>query len=306
MALSVGFSYTEDMNVPLKHLNALRAFEAAARHESLAQAARDLNVSHSVISQHIKTLEAWFGVPLFVRLGNKVALTDEGRELLPHISSAFQTMKDACYNILKKHQRASLNVVAESAIASRWLRKRINAFSEEFPRIDVDLTVAWKPPLLTDGQADIIVNFETRRPTSGAIHHQLFPLDCFPACSPEMYAKLVDEHGAVNFDALPLVHDHGKQIWQMWYAKYAPESENWKSGKIYSDFSMAIDAAVDGEGAILADDIICQREIASGALVPLDVRTKRCAWYSASVSKEISKSSSAYVFLSWLRAYRDA
>lgn len=288
------------MENTLRHLNALRVFEAAARHSSFAKAAAELNVSHSVVSQHIRNLELWFGTDLFVRHGNRVELSDDGRDLHPQIASGMQTLTDASEALLRKTRSGTLVVSAEPAVASLWLRKRITEFCGLFPRIEVDLRPAWTPAQIGEGHADMIIHFATRMPQSGVRKDDLFPIDGYPAATPQVRDRLLGEEGAIDWDKAGLVHDNGKEVWHKWYAAHQPESPGWRKGKVYSDLSLAIDAAVDGEGVILADDILCQREIASGQLVRLDQRKVRCVWYQVAVHKGASKSAASSVFKDWL------
>ncbi|MES0827996.1 LysR family transcriptional regulator [Ruegeria sp. SCP11] len=288
------------MNSSLRHLNALRAFEAAARHQSISRAAEELNVSHSVVSQHVKTLEDWFGTELFVRSGNRITLSEDGRALLPRISSGMQTLKDACSDLLRATQKGTLIVSAEPALASLWLRKRITEFCAEFPKIDVDLRPAWQPPQLGEDHADIIIHFETRLPTADARIQRLFPIDGYPACAPHVREQLISEDGNIDWQEAPLVHDNGREIWHQWYLTYEPGSNRWQQGRLYSDLSLAIDAALDGEGIILADDVLCGKEMRSGTLVQLDARQIRCVWYSVALPKKSSRKPAVETFSNWL------
>jgi len=288
------------MRNALRHLNALRAFEVAARHSSFAKAAEELNVSHSVISQHIRNLEQWFGTDLFIRHGNRVELSDDGRDLQPQFASGFQTLTDACENLLRKTQTGTLVVSAEPALASLWLRKRVTEFCSLFPRIEVDLRPAWTPAQIGDGHADMIIHFETRIPKSGVEKDNLFPIDGYPASTPQVRTTLPMIKSAIDWDRAVLVHDNGKETWHKWYAAHEPDSSGWTMGRVYSDLSLAIDAAVDGEGVILADDILCQQEITSGRLVRLEDRSVRCVWYQIAVPRGTSKSTAAAFFRNWL------
>lgn len=288
------------MSTSLRHLNALRAFEAAARHQSIARAAAELNVSHSVVSQHVKNLEAWFGTELFNRAGNRIILNDAGRALLPRVSGGFQVLKDACSDLLRATQEGALTVSAEPALASLWLRKRVTEFCGEFPKIDIDLRPAWQPPRLGEGHADLIVHFETRLPTTGVRTHQLFPIDGYPACAPELRDKLLAGADGMKWQEAPLVHDNGREIWQKWFATHEPGSYRWEQGRVYSDLSLAIDAALDGEGIILADETLCEKEMKSGTLVKLDGRQIRCVWYSIAVPRRPTRKLAADTFTAWL------
>ncbi|OIN06588.1 LysR family transcriptional regulator [Oceanisphaera psychrotolerans] len=288
------------MNSSLRHLNSLRAFEAAARHCSFAKAAQELNVSHSVVSQHIKNLELWFGTKLFVRYGNRIELSDDGRMLMPQVANGFQILRDACESLLHQNQTGTVTVCAEPAIASRWLRRKITEFCGEYPRIEVDLKPVWTPLVTGDPSSSIVIHFEERIPANSTSQQRWFPIDGFPACSPELYKKIVYADAVALFYDLPLLHDSGRQTWQQWFSKYLPERREWEKGKVYSDLSLAIDAAVDGEGIILADNIICRKEIESGSLVRLDNRAIRCTWYSVATDNNKMQHPPVATFQSWL------
>lgn len=290
------------MKGSLRHLNALHAFEAAARHSSFAKAAAELNISHSVVSQHVKNLELWLDTKLFVRGGNRIDLTGDGRQLAPQIAHGLQILRDACDGMLRLTQSGVVKVSAEPAIASRWLRKRITEFGKEFPKIDVELKPAWRPPVLGDDHTDIIVHFEERIPLEGTNRARLFPIDGFPACAPQLLDRIERKDAVADFSALPLVHDNGRHIWYDWFLKHIPENEQWEVGKVYSDLSLAIDAAVDAEGVILADDIICRKEIDQGNLVKLDDRINRCTWYCIAVADDTQPNSAVAAFQNWLIA----
>lgn len=287
------------MTTYLRHLNALRAFEAAARHQSISKAADELNVSHSVVSQHVKNLEDWFGTDLFVRSGNRITLSADGRTLLPRISAGFQTLTDACSDLLRATQKGTLAISAEPALASSWLRKRISEFCEEFPKIDVDLRPDWRPPVLGKDLVDIIIHFETRLPATGAKRHQLFPLNGYPACAPPVREKLFKD-GAVDWHTAPLIHDNGREIWQKWYAAHEPGNDQWQQGRVHSELSLAIGAAVDAEGVFLADDILCAKELKSGDLVRIDDREILCVWYGIATQRKTARKPAVDTFVGWL------
>ncbi len=284
----------------LRHLNALRAFEAAARLGSFASAGRELNISSSVVSTHVKNLEDWFGTKLFVRTGNRVVLSEDGHRLIPQISTGFQSLRDGCIELLESRLHDTLTVVAEPALASLWLRSRLTYFCNEYPKIKVDLRPSWSPPSLASEHSDIIIHFDTRQPKTGVLRRELFPIDGFPACAPQLKGRLFDQNGCLDWNKVPLVHDNGRGIWCKWFAKHVPDSTAWQGGHVYSNLSLAIDAAKDGEGLILADEVLCERHLAEGTLVVLDERRVRCVWYSMTISKDTPKNSAAFTLQSWL------
>lgn len=284
----------------LRHLNALKAFASAAKYSSFAKAAAELNVSHSVVSQHVKNLEQWLGVALFTRYGNRIELSNAGQSLLPQITNGFQILRDACDGVRKPTLTTSLIVSAEPALASRWLRNRISQFCERYPFIDISLQPAWSPSVLGEQGVDIVMHFAERLSTTDAQIAGLFPIDGFPACSPKLYQTLANEDKALAVTQLPLIHDNGRDIWRQWFAQYQPQDASWEKGKVYSDLSLAIDAAVDGEGIILADKILCQKELASGQLVPLDERSIRCTLYECAFDRHSQKQQVITQLVDWL------
>lgn len=283
---------------PVSFLNAIRAFEAAARHESLAKAASELGVSHTVVSRHVRNLEQWLEAPLFVRSGNRVVLTEDARAASPKVTAAFQSINDTFDALRGAPRRSRIRVRAEPAFATRWLRRHAHGFRAEHPHFEIDIEAARTLPNRWDGMADVVIHFEERLPAAAGTALRLFPIDAYPACS-AAFAGL-SAGAPVDLRALPLVHDHGLDMWRAWFARYEPGSEAWRNGRVYSDLSLAIDAAVDGEGVFLADDIVCATELETGALVRLDDRTLRCTWYGAAFAEATASAPAIAAFRSWL------
>ncbi|WP_282091875.1 LysR family transcriptional regulator [Epibacterium ulvae] len=286
----------------LRHLNALRAFESAARNRSIAKAAAELHVSHSVVSQHVRNLEDWLQVPLFERHSNRIELSEDGKHLEPQIAYGLQILSDACDNILRLSQSGTVNISAEPAIASRWLRKKITDFCEQHPKIECNLRSEWRTPSIDEDQVDLIVHFEERLLRSRTDNERLFPIDGFPAAAK---SKIPEDFVANHTKALvdiPLIHDNGRHIWQHWFTEFNQDSTRWNTGKVHSDLSLAIEAAIDGEGMVLADAIICARELASGQLVKTDERTIRCTWYRVAIDENTPSNSASIVLRDWLIA----
>lgn len=288
------------MTRPTAFLNAIRAFEAAARHESFAKAAAELGVSHTVVSRHIRNLEQWLGTAVFARTGNRATLTGDARMIAPKISAAFLAIDESFETLRGTARRTTIRVSAEPAFASRWLRRRAHDFRAAFPDIEIDMRASWSPPSLTDGSADVVVHFDTRLPANSSGMRRLFPIDACPAGSPEFLRKHAGNGANADVRSLPLVHDHGLDVWRDWFAAHEPKCDAWRNGRVYSDLALAIDAAVDGEGAILADDILCAREFETGALVKFDDRILRCAWYCAAFADTTASEPAVAAFRSWL------
>lgn len=120
-------------------LMALRAFEAAARHGSFSAAARDLNVTHAAIGQHVRSLEDHFGQSLMRREGRGMSLTLEGRSMAEQLSDAFGLIETATHNLLNQSKSRSVRVTVTPSFAANWLMPRIGAFWDAHPDIEVEI-----------------------------------------------------------------------------------------------------------------------------------------------------------------------
>lgn len=123
----------------LPSLATLRAFEAAARHQNLSQAARELNVTHAAISQHVRKLEEELGEPLLLRQGRGMALTDAGRLLADALGSGFATIADGVAQIRQRGLDRAVQISVTPAFASHWLMPRIGSFWAEHPEIKINI-----------------------------------------------------------------------------------------------------------------------------------------------------------------------
>jgi len=284
----------------LPPLSALRAFESASRHENFARAADELCVSHSAISQHIRVLEDCLQVKLFDRLGNRVELTEEGRALRPRVGEAFDIMAEACSYAGRFSADRSLSISAEPAFATRWLRPRLTEFRSANPDISVYLNAGWDQGSAQGSSADIVIHFESWLTETGYKLDRLFPIDGYPACAP----RFLEDNPAIREPSglceLPLIHDNSRMVWRRWFSEFVPGSEAWNNGYVYTDLSLAIDAALDGEGVFLADDILCAQEIESGALVKALPETVRCAWYCIATHGERVSDPAIQAFSEWI------
>ena len=288
------------MKYRLPPLSTLRAFESASRHENFARAADELCVSHSAISQHIRVLEDYLQVKLFGRLGNRVELTEEGRALRPRVGEAFEIMAEACAYAGRLSEERSISISAEPAFATRWLRPRLAEFRTANPDISVYLNAGWDQGSAQGSNADIVIYFESWLNETSYKLDRLFPIDGYPACSPKFLEENPTIREPSSLCELPLIHDNTRTVWRRWFSEFVPGSEAWKNGYVYTDLSLAIDAALDGEGIFLADDILCAHEIDSGSLVKALPETIRCAWYCIAVRSERATDPAVQAFSEWI------
>ncbi|KAA3619256.1 MAG: LysR family transcriptional regulator, partial [Proteobacteria bacterium] len=170
-------------------LNALRAFEVAARRGGFVAAARELNVTPAAVSHHVKTLETYLEVELFRRLPRGLELTEVGRELLPQLSRGFDHVARAVGGLSKGSLSGKLVVSSAPSFAALWLAPRLGSFLKAFPEIRVRLLSASMPPDLNRGDADIRIPY-------GLGEYPGFKVDLlmresiFPVCAPSLLNRI--------------------------------------------------------------------------------------------------------------------
>ena len=173
------------MSERLPPLNALRAFEAAARHLSFARAAQELHVTPSAISHQIKTLEEHLGLPLFRRLNKMLLLTDEGQALLPGLRAGFEQLADAVASARRCNLRRVLTVSAAPSFAGKWLVPRLDRFRQAQP--DIDVRVDASIQLVDFARADVDVGIRYGTGRYPGLHVECLMADeVLPVCSPQL------------------------------------------------------------------------------------------------------------------------
>lgn len=248
-------------------LNALRAFEAAARHGGFIGASNELHVTRGAISRHVKVLEDHLGVPLFVRQAQGVRLTEAGKQLLPVLTDAFGQIARETERLSRT--ASELRVICPPGTSIRWLLPKLESFHKAHPEIRLKLTTDF----YTDGgfdpiDADIgfsVTNWPNRSPDLKVL--TLFPTLLTPACAP----GYLDEKALKTPQDLArcaLLHEtRSHEDWIAWAKTFAPNGVDPKTGQDFPNIDMATKAAVMGLGVVMADLVLCQEELATGALV---------------------------------------
>ena len=176
----------------LPSLNALRAFEAAARHESFTDAAGELFVTHAAVSRHIRELEEWLGTELFTRTGRGVDLTDAGRRFGNRLTPLFDNMAEATLEAAAQGTVRALNVSVEPAIASRWLVPRLGRFNELHPDIELNIDPDNRLVDFRSDKADLGIRYGLGRWGDVEIQKLISDVDIFFAhyFEPQLFIEL--------------------------------------------------------------------------------------------------------------------
>ncbi|WP_143034324.1 LysR substrate-binding domain-containing protein [Ensifer sp. YR511] len=251
----------------MPNLTALRAFEAAARHESFTKAAKELGMTQAAVSQQVKALEIEIACQLFTRRPQVVTLTPAGRQLSEQMSYAFGIMGDA-FDGLARADEAVLSVAALPSFAAAWLVPRLGQFQFEHPNVAVRLKGVRGDVDLIEKGFDVCIR-PGRGEWPGLKGHELFAMNFAPMCSP----SFLEKHGPFNTPAAmlsaPLVDRHSPW-WRLWLDA-AGETASVPEGSTLQLGAQNLEhiAASQGFGIALLTPALFKEELEKGQLIQL-------------------------------------
>ena len=245
--------------------SALMAFEASARHGSFARAADELALTEGAISRQIGRLEAFLGVTLFERVGNRVRLLPNGERYAAQVRETLDRLeRDSQYLMGQPSDGASLDIAILPTFATRWLIPRLKPFQERHPNITLHLAERMEPFVLTGSGFDAAIHFEHPAWT-GMRTHRLLHEVLVPVCHP---ALITGRDPATALDALPRLHRRqNPDAWQRYAQETGLALTNPAVGARYDLHSMQIEAALAGLGVALVPRLYVETELAEGRLV---------------------------------------
>lgn len=251
----------------LPPLNALRAFEAAARHGGYIDAAEELHVTRGAISRHVKLLEDHLGVPLFRRHTRGVTLTEAGQRFLPVLTECFARIETEARRISR--DAAELRILCPPATSIRWLIPRLDRFRARHPDIRLSLTTDFHDSAGFVG-AGYDLAFSIEHWPNRASDVEVLPLfqtRLAPACAPS-YLQRLGLKAPADLARATLLHETPRRTdWRDWLDSFDVAGVDRSSGSDFPNLDIATRAAVMGEGVVMADMFLCRDELASGLLV---------------------------------------
>lgn len=284
----------------LPPLNALKAFEAAARLSSFSRAADELNVTHAAISRHVRALEAEFRTPLFERTGRGVELTEVGRSLALELTKGFDLLAGAVSQFARpSRRRKRLMVTSDPAFAALWLVPRLGGFTAQNPNIDIVLDAT--PRLVNFSKEDVDLGIRWGGGAWEGLESKPLALsELTLVCSPQ-FLRDNPLFVAADLDGSLLIQETAKECWDAWLSAAGVADEVTPSGPTLNG-DLIIAAAEAGQGLALADQIQAGDALIAGRLVrPLDIRATRFGYYL--VRRSGAKiSDAAMAFETWLAA----
>ena len=252
----------------LPPLNALRAFEATARHLSVKNAAAELFVTPGAVSQLLKALELHLGVKLFQRVNRGIFLTDAGQSYLPPIRSAFRQIAEASRRIGTSTDTGTLTVSVTPFFASAWLVPRLKSFQEAHPEIDLRLLASNALADFARDSVDVAVRHGLGR-YPGLRSERVVAVEVVPIAARDLVARLGQPRHAVELVRWPLVHDSERKGWQLWFEAQGIEEIGPPRGPSFDDSGLLLQALLAGQGAGLLPAAMVEPELAQGRLVKL-------------------------------------
>src|SRR5207302_9369520 len=248
------FSHEIAMPRRLPPLNALKAFEAAARSESFTQAADELNVTQGAVSHQVKALEATLGLKLFNRERQRLTLTEAGREYLAVVRDALDRIALGTERLVQRQSAGVLTISTSPDFAAKWLVYRLGRFAESHPEIDLRVSASAQRVDFAREDVDLAVRHgDGKWPGLDAL--RLCSERLFPVCSPRLVTGRNRIKTAADLLKFPLLHLDDWTTWARWF-EAAGISDPVAHGPSVNQASMLIDLAVDGQGVALARTVL--------------------------------------------------
>ncbi|WP_043156283.1 transcriptional regulator GcvA [Pseudomonas aeruginosa] len=259
------------------HLNALRAFEASARHQSFSAAAAELNVTPAAVGQLVRALEEWLGTPLFHR-GNRgrsrLVATEVAQRALPDIRAGFDRLSLGLERLKEGSASGVLTVTVSPAFAAKWLLPRIERFHSAWPDTDVRLDTNLKPVDFIVQGVDIGVRYGLGK-WPDLVADKLMDEEVYPVCAPELLRRQRDLRTPADLVRETLIHDlsmdghAGFPTWETWMEKVGVTGAATRRGMKINNSAAVLQAAIEGQGVALARSVMARDDLTSGRLIRL-------------------------------------
>lgn len=264
------------MKTPV-HLNALRAFEVSARHQSFSAAAEELHVTPAAVGQLVRQLEDWLGTPLFRRYSSgraRLVPTETAERALPDLRAGFDRLTLGLERLKEGSVSGMLTVTVSPAFAAKWLLPRIESFHEVCPHTDLRLDTSLKPVDFMAQHIDIGVRYGAGE-WPGLLAEKLMDEEVYPVCSSMLLRERERLKQVSDLLKETLIHDlsmdghAGFPSWDAWLRKAGETSRVTTRGLKINNSAAVLQAAVDGQGIALARSVMASDDVAAGRLVRL-------------------------------------
>lgn len=252
-------------SIRLPSLNAVRAFESAARLGSYVAAAEDLHVTQPAIGRHVKLLEDWLGVKLFDRNPRGVLLTSAGRQYYAAVNAGLHQISDAGMALMPQSGNRWLRLLISPAFAMRWLAPHMELLRTLRPGLRISIEPNASFTELDSIAADVGIAFGGERDYPSRSLTLARP-KVFPVCTPAYLARSRPISKAIDLLQHQLIHEDDGWWWSAWFAALKVKAQV-QSEVSYVSANHALELAMAGQGIALANEILVRQELADGRLV---------------------------------------
>ncbi|MBC7310854.1 MAG: LysR family transcriptional regulator [Rhizobium sp.] len=255
-------------------LNALRVFEAAARHMSFTRAGEELGMTQTAVSYQIKLLEENIGEPLFLRSPRQIALTQTGERLLPKVSEGFGLLAEAVTDARQSGNEV-LEIHSAPTFASQWLARHLGSFQLQHPQIAVRLVRGGKMTDFARDGADISIRWGNG-PWPGVTCIPLIPVDFSPMLSPQLAESIGGIGHPADLLRLPIIGS-SDPWWKIWFAEAGIDDPDLETHRVndFGEQDLDASAALSGQGVAILTPLLYRDELASGRLIqPFSLRAR--------------------------------
>lgn len=262
-------------------LNALQTFVSAARHLNFTRAAEELGVSPSAVSHQIRLLEAHLGIKLFVRGGRALRLSADGEFLFDRLGAQFEEISQVIELLRTRHSRTNLTIVLRPFFSSMWLAPRLQAFRDEYPKIDLKLIHMADHETVDLENNDVAIiwgkgdwkNLKVQKLIPGAL-------------TPILHRSLIKRHGfpqtPADLSQFTLLHEESMANWSIWFAQVGMPDLKSTSNQIIDDTNVRYQSMINCQGVMLGCPALLRQMLDSGELVrPFEQSLDQYSYYLA-------------------------
>lgn len=287
-------------------MNALKAFDAAARCKGFTAAAQEISVSPAAISRHVGNLEDYLGVNLFERHHNEIELTRAGEQYFARIRSALDVIEDASRQMTRQPNSRQVSITALPTIAMMWLIPKLPRFQALHPRVEVQISTNVAQideiDMELDG-VDVALHFSISDISSDYCH-LLFETELQAICSPELVSASPGLREPRDILSHVMLHTmNGLTQWHQWLQAAGLDPSAATRQMKFGNSSLAMKAAIDGLGLALSESAFIKDEVAVGRLVsPFEMRLRTGNKYFMTINPARARSPGVQAFHEWVLA----
>jgi LysR family glycine cleavage system transcriptional activator len=249
-------------------LNALRAFAVVSERGGVRAAARELGISHSAVSRHLRELEHWLGAPLFRKSGGRALhVTAQGQRLAEAARRALQGIQEAVDSMREQHPRYAVSISTTASFAARWLLPRLPGLQRAYPQLETSVVIEQRLEEASAFSADVAIRTGSG-PWRGVEAQALMDEVIYPVMSPVVWQRAGRPTAPEGLRGLPLLHDRDPNTsWLMWRQRHGPASLDVRHGVRLASSDLVLRAAAQGLGVALARHRLVQEDLAAGVLL---------------------------------------